>query len=208
MGYTPRCLSELKGPFSTVKGWTCPRPFGRVPAVSPAARDPRARPYRLALWLLYFGVIAFSGTLFLASVVKTLRGRPRQSVPSGAIPTRAALRGCLADLEELYREQNQRAWALGTEFEGPDPLATWTAWSPRWEERVEDLADRCRFDVTEPGEDFPAERTEMAAARDAMMALHRVYNAQVLRFASEEGDLARAAAEAMAHAREAVRRER
>ena len=85
---------------------------------------------------------------------------------------------------------------------------TWTAWAPRWLDRLEDLADRCRLDVTTRGEEFLEERTEMAAARDAMMALHRAYNAQVLRFANEEGDLARAAAEAMAHARQAVRAER
>lgn len=173
-----------------------------------APRDPRLRPYRLALWLAYFGAIAVLGTLFVVSVVRELRGRPRQPVPSGAIPTRSALRGCLADLDGLYREQNQRAWALGTDFEGPDPLATWTAWAPGWQQRLEDVADRCRFDVTTRGEEFLEERTEMAGARDAMMALHRVYNAQVLRFANEEGDLARAAAEAMAHARKAVRRER
>jgi len=171
-------------------------------------RDPRLRPYRLAMWVAYFALIAVTGTFFLASVVRDLRGRPRQPAPTGAIPTRAALRGCLADLDGLYREQNQRAWALGTEFEGPDPLATWTAWAPSWLEQLEDLADRCRLDVTTRGEEFLEERTEMAAARDAMLALHRAYNAQVLRFASEEGDLARAAAEALAHAREAVRRER
>ena len=171
-------------------------------------RDPRLRPYRLAMWIAYFAVIAVTGTFFLASVLRDLRGRPRQPAPAGAIPTRSALRACLVDLEGLYREQNERAWALGTEFEGPDPLATWTAWAPKWLERVEDLADRCRLDVTTRGEEFLAERTEMAAARDAMMALHRAYNAQVLRFAMEEGDLARAAAEALAHARDSVHRER
>jgi hypothetical protein len=171
-------------------------------------RDPRLRPYRFAMWIVYFGAIALLGTLFLTSVLRDLRGRPRQPAPAGAIPTRAALRTCLADLEGLYREQNQRAWALGTEFEGHDPLATWTAWAPGWQERLEDLADRCRLDVTVRGEEFLEERTELAAARDATMALHRAYNSQVLRFANEEGDLARAAAEAMAHAREAVRRVR
>jgi hypothetical protein len=48
----------------------------------------------------------------------------------------------------------------------------------------------------------------MAAARDAMLAMHRAYSAQVNRFADEQGDLARAAAEALRNAREAARRER
>jgi hypothetical protein len=170
------------------------------------ARDPRFRPYRVALWVLYFGVIALLVTLFVTSIARDLRGRPRRAAPAGALPTRTALRVCFTDLEALYREQNQRAWALGAGFEGPDPLAQWAYWAPRWEEQVEDLSDRCRLDVTAPKEEFLEERTEMAAARDAMLALHRAYTAHVNRFAQEDGDLARAAAEAMAHARESVER--
>jgi hypothetical protein len=68
---------------------------------------------------------------------------------------------------------------------------------------VEDLGERCRLDASDKGEGY-RERTELAAARDAVMSLHRAYQAQVNRFAQEEGDLANAAAEAMAHAREAV----
>ena len=66
-----------------------------------------------------------------------------------------------------------------------------------------DLSDRCRLDVTK-GE-WAEQRSEMAAARDAMLALHRAYTTQVNRFAEEQGDLARAAAEALGHAREATR---
>ena len=138
----------------------------------------------------------------VSSVARHLRGTPRPA-PAGALPTRAALRLCLADLEGLYREQNERAWALGSEFEGRDPLATWNAWARRWEQRVDDLADRCRLDAPDRGEGA-RERGDLAAARDAILALHRAYQAQVNRFAQEEGDLAQAAAEALANARRAV----
>ncbi len=175
---------------------------GRLRAV--ATRDPTLRPYRVAAWILYFSAIAVAVGFFVVSVVKTLRGRARRAPPvaTSALPTRATLRVCMNDLDALYVEQNQRAWAMGTTFEGPMPLAAWTEWAPRWEERVEDLSDRCRLDVTK-GE-WALERADMAAARDAMMALHRAYTAQVNRFADEHGDLARAAAESMAHAREAA----
>ena len=168
-------------------------------------RDPRLRPYRAAAWLFYFAAIAVAVGLFVASVVKTLRGRPRRepAVAASTVPTRAALRVCMDDLDALYQEQNQRAWAMGMRFEGPSPLATWNDWAPRWEERVADLSDRCRLDVTK-GE-WAGERADMAAARDAMLALHRAYTAQVNRFAEEHGDLARAAAESMKHARAASR---
>jgi hypothetical protein len=174
----------------------------RVARVTP--RDPRLRPYRTALWILYFAVVLLGIGLFSWSVARSLRGPTRAARVAGPLPTRAALRVCLTDLELLYREQNQRAWALGLEFEGPDPLATWNLWSRDWERKVGDLADRCRLDSTS-GEDAPA-RAELAAARDALVALHRAYAAQVNRFAQEEGDLAQAAAEALAHAREAVGR--
>ncbi len=164
------------------------------------------RPYRVAAWLAYFSVILVVGVLVVSSIARNLWGRPRHPAPSGALPTRAALRVCLTDLEELFREQNQRAWALGTEFESSDPIAAWSDWSRRWEERVDDLSDRCRLDETGPDPIWQEERTEMAAARDAMQALHRAYRTQVNRFAEEQGDLARAAAEAMAHARRAVSR--
>lgn len=173
-------------------------------AVTPL--DPRLRPYRTALWLLYFAVALAGVGLMATSIARTLHGPTRADRAPGPLPTRAALRVCLADLEVLYREQNQRAWALGTEFEGKDPLGTWNAWSRGWELRVEDLAERCRLDAG-GGEDAAA-RAELAGARDALLALHRAYAAQVNRFAQEEGDLANAAAESLAHAREEVSRAR
>jgi hypothetical protein len=173
--------------------WQIPRVPGR---------DPRYRPYRFAMWVVYFAATLLGVGIMVYSVARHLRGPPRPA-PSLELPTRAALRLCLQDLEGLYREQNQRAWALGAEFEGPDPLGTWNTWARRWERQVEDLGERCRLDASDKGEGY-RERTELAAARDAVMSLHRAYQAQVNRFAQEEGDLANAAAEAMAHAREAV----
>ena len=169
-------------------------------------RDPRYRRFRAALWVLYFGIALGGSALFAWSVAQHLRGPPRPAA-TGALPTRAALRLCMIDLDALYREQNQRAWALGVEFEGRDPLGTWNTWAQGWERKVDDLADRCRLDASDGGDGQRA-RTEMAAVRDALKALHRAYQAQVNRFAEEEGDLAQAAAEALAHAREAVEQAR
>jgi hypothetical protein len=159
----------------------------------------------MAAWLAYFLSIAVAVGFLVTSVVRTLRGRGRRAPPvaTSELPTRATIRVCMDDLDALYLEQNQRAWALGASFDGTAPLAAWRDWSPRWEERVGDLSDRCRLDVTK-GE-WATQRAEMAAARDAMLALHRAYTAQVNRFAEEQGDLAQAASEALSHAREATR---
>lgn len=165
-------------------------------------RDPRLRPYRFALWVLYFVVLAVGVGILMLSVARHLRGPPRPRADA-TLPTRAALRLCLADLETLYQEQNQRAWALGQEFEGKDPLGTWNDWARGWERRVADVSDRCHLDSSSRGEGS-RERAELAGVRDAVLALHRAYQAQVNRFAQEEGDLARAAAESLAHARQAV----
>jgi hypothetical protein len=175
--------------------------------VTPPLRDPRLRPYRVALWILYFAVVLVGIGLMATSIGRTLHGASRPSGHAqGPLPTRAALRVCLTDLELLYREQNQHAWALGAGFEGRDPIGAWHVWARAWEQRVADLSDRCRLDAG-GGEDAAA-RSELAAARDALRALHRAYTAQVNRFAQEQSDLANAAAEALAHAREEVGRAR
>ncbi len=167
-------------------------------------RDPRLKPYRAAMWALYFAVVLLGMGLVTVSVGKSLRGPARPPHTNGALPTRAALRVCLTDLELLYREQNLRAWTLASDLEARDPLAAWNLWAREWERKLEDLADRCRLQDTS-GEDAAA-RSELAAARDALLALHRAYAAQVLRFGQEHGDLAQAAAEALAHAREELAR--
>jgi len=173
-----------------------------------ATRDPRYRVFRIVAWLFYFGAIATLVGLFVASVVRSLSSHSRRPpVPvSTTLPTHASLRVCMDDLDVLYREQNERAWALGSRFEGRDPLSAWTDWAPHWEEQLDDVADRCALDS--PGGEWSSERADMAAARDAMLALHRAYTAHVNRFAQEDADLARAASEAMEHAREAAARSR
>jgi hypothetical protein len=177
-------------------GWQSPRV---------AARDPRFRPYRIALWVAYFSAIILGVGLMVFSIARQLRGPATPPAAAGPPPTRAALRECLADLEVLFREQNERAWRLGTDFEAPDPFGSWSEWSVRWERRVRDFSDRCGLDADDPKAFGFAERTELAGARDAMLALHRAYTAQVNRFAAEHADLARGAAEALAHARETVK---
>jgi hypothetical protein len=158
------------------------------------------------MWALYFGCIALGITLLIRSVGGHLRAPPRG--PPGPPPTRAALRGCMDDLEALFREQNQRAWALAADLEKPAPFDAWNAWAVGFEGRVRDLSDRCGLDADDPRQEAFEERTEMAAARDAVMALHRAYTLHVNRFAAEQGDLVRGAAEALAHARVAVTRAR
>ncbi|HEX9401006.1 MAG TPA: hypothetical protein VF912_12925 [Anaeromyxobacter sp.] len=168
------------------------------------ARDPRLRPFRIALWAIYLTVVAVAVGLTIRSVVKNLRGPPR---PSVALPTRATLRVCVTELQALHLEQNERAWRLGAELgSGSDAVTRWQVWSREWEQRLDDLADRCRIDADEPGPPGFGGRRELAAARDAVLRLHRSYAVQVNRFAQDEANLARAAADALQAAQAAVAR--
>jgi hypothetical protein len=185
--------------------WTGQGAFGTFPRVPPP-RDPRLRPYRVALWVIYFGAIVLGVGLMVASVARNLRGPSRPDARSGALPTRAALRVCLSDLEVLYREQNQRAWTLAREIGEEGALASFDAWSRDWERRVHDLGDRCHLDGS--GEAMKQERAELARARDALVSLHRAYRAQVNRFAQEQGELVEEAVAALRNARAAVTHER
>jgi hypothetical protein len=170
----------------------------------PVPREPRYRPFRLALWIAYLVVLALMLAVLLTSVVRHLRG-PHRPPPSAELPTRAALRVCATELEALQREQNARAWRLSEDMGEGDAVARWETWSRDWEQRVDDLADRCRLDVGE-GE-LRAGGAALARARDAVVALHRAYRAQVNRFAQEDTDLARNAARSLAAARDEVQRE-
>lgn len=166
-----------------------------------SGRDPRYRPYRAFLWAVYFACVLLGVGLVIFSVARHLHAPRRAS--SGTVPTRAALRVCVSDLEGLFHEQHRRAWSLGSALEQARPFEDWNVWARGWESRVDDLSERCGLDV-EDHRDGLAARIEMAAARDAMRALHRAYTLHVNRFAEEQGDLVRGAAEALAHARAAV----
>jgi hypothetical protein len=169
-----------------------------------APRDPRLRPFRATLWVIYLTVVGVAVGLTVRSVVKNLRG-PHRPPGSATLPTRAALRVCVTELEALHKEQNDRAWRLGAEVGEGDAVARWQAWAQLWEQRVEDLGDRCHLDPLPDQQGFPG-RKELAVARDAVLAVHRAYRAQVNRFAQEEARLAHGATLALREARAAVRR--
>jgi hypothetical protein len=169
------------------------------------ARDPRYRPFRIALWVVYLLVVGVSVGLAVRSIVKNLRA-PHRPAAVGILPTRAAMRVCVNELEALHREQNARAWRLGDEITEGESIDRWQTWSRDWVQRVEDLSDRCRLDATDPDPQGFGGRVELARARDAVLALHRAYTAQVNRFAQEDAELARAASDALERARSALAR--
>ncbi len=169
------------------------------------ARDPRYRPFRIALWVVYLLVVGVSVGLAVRSIVQNLRA-PHRPAAVGVLPTRAALRVCVNELEALHREQNARSWRLADEISEGESVDRWQAWAHDWEQRVDDLADRCRLDATDPDPQGFGGRAELARARDAVLALHRAYRAQVNRFAQEDAELARSAADALDKAKGALQR--
>jgi hypothetical protein len=168
-------------------------------------RDPRYRPFRLTLWGVYFAAIALALVVLLSSIVHHLRG-PHRAPFTGALPTRAALRVCVTELEALNKEQSVRAWRLADEMGSVDAIARWELWARGWEQRVDDLADRCRLDARDPDPQGFGGREELARAREAVLSLHRAYRAQANRFAQEDANLARDATGALEKAREALQR--
>ncbi len=171
-----------------------------------APRDPRYRPYRFALWILYFAAIVVASAVVVSSIVRDLRGPP---VPAaGDVPTRAALRVCLTDLERLAREQDERLWRLASDASPGDAVARWNAWSADWEIRMRDLSARCALDHADPASPDRATIEEIARARNAVMELHAGYARLVNRFADDQADLARGAQRALEAAHGAVNRPR
>jgi hypothetical protein len=112
----------------------------------------------------------------------------------------------VTELEALNREQNLRAWRLAEDIGEGDAIRRWDIWAREWEQRVDDLADRCRLDASDPDPQGFGGRGELARARDAVLALHRAYRAQVNRFAQEDASLARGATAALEQARDSLQR--
>jgi hypothetical protein len=160
----------------------------------------------MALWIAWFLAVAISVGVVVANVIRHLSG-PHRPAATGALPTRASIRVCVKELEGLNREQNERAWRLGAEVGEEGALAAFDAWSREWEQRVEDLADRCRLDATPPDPQGFGGRAQLDQARDDVLALHRAYRAQATRFAQEEAELARKAARSLEAAQQAVVRQ-
>lgn len=154
---------------------------------------------------MYFVALALALVVLLTSIVRHLRG-PHRPPHTGALPTRAVLRVCVSELEALNREQSVRAWRLADEIGGQDAIPHWETWARDWEQRVDDLADRCRLDARDPDPQGFGGREELARARDSVLALHRAYRAQVNRFAQEDANLARDATGALEKARESLQR--
>jgi hypothetical protein len=155
------------------------------------------------MWIVYFLAIGLSIGAVVVNVVHHLSG-PHQPEARGTLPTRATVRVCVQELEALHREQNERAWRMAVEVGGRDAISGFEAWSRKWEQRIEDLSDRCRLDASDPDPQGFGGRSELARARDAVLAVHRAYRAQVNRFAAEGADLARGAAAALDAARAAA----
>ncbi len=168
-----------------------------------APRDPRYRPYRMALWITYFALIAIASAVVVTSIVRDLRGPPRPPT-TGEPPTRAAIRVCLADLERLAREQDERLWRLWSDAAEGDAVARWNAWSADWENRVRELSARCALDTPHAATPGHQGLNEIARARDAVLDLHSGYSRLVNRFAGDQSELARAAARSLERARAAV----
>ena len=171
-------------------------------AVAPP-RDPRYRPYRFAMWVAYFLALVLSIGTLVGNLVHNLSG-PHRAQANGQLPTRASMRVCVEELEVLQKEQNARAWRLAEGIGNPEAITAFDAWSREWEQRVDDLSERCRLDASEPEPAGFKGRAQLAQARDAVLALHRAYRAQVNRFAAEGVDLARAAAATLDEAKASI----
>jgi hypothetical protein len=157
------------------------------------------------MWVAYLAAIALAIGAMIASISRNLTGGRAPS--QGALPTRAVARVCVEELDGLNRELSQRAWRLGAEIGTADPVARFNAWSLEWEQRLEDLSERCRLDLPGAASGDFSGREELARGRDAVLALHRAYRAQVNRFAGEQAELARAAAEAIEAAKQRARQQ-
>ena len=112
----------------------------------------------------------------VTSVVRNLRG-PHRPPATGVLPTRAALRVCVTELEALHAEQNERAWRLADDIGEKDAIQRWEVWAREWEQRT--VRD-AMVPVTE--------LTRIAARTDLAEALRTMLRAEIATLPVLEGD--------------------
>jgi hypothetical protein len=133
------------------------------PSRVPSPRDPKLRPYRVAMYVAFGALCAALFFQLVRSVTSDLYGS------RGAAAQQQSATACLEDVDRLYGQLSARAVQPAPRgLESNELKREWDAWSRRWESEVEGVNRRCKLDSPTD----PAMR-ELAEALDGIEELRR-----------------------------------
>lgn len=142
-----------------------------------AARDPRYRPYRVAVLGVYLAVVSLFCILITASVVRSVRAMsPRREPVRTATLDRGACAGRAGELfDEL--EEHRRTLSGITPASGSD--ARWMSFRVEWLDRVRQAERSCGVDAPD--------REDLGAVFRQLEHLEDLYTTSAVQYSGEVG---------------------
>ncbi|HTS83359.1 MAG TPA: hypothetical protein VMH40_22370 [Myxococcaceae bacterium] len=142
-----------------------------------AVRDPRYRPFRVAVLAVYLGVVSLFCILITTSVARSVRSMsPRREPVRTATLDRIGCAGRASDLLEDLESHRRSLTGIGP-ASGAD--ATWMSFRVEWLERLRQVEHSC-------GTDAP-DRRDLAELFRQLEHLEDLYTTSAVQYAGEIG---------------------
>lgn len=148
-------------------------------APTPPSKDPRYRPFRVAVYAVYFGFATVFCVLVLISVLRSIDAMTPDPQPARA-PT-YTVEACLGGAEALFDELEQARKALGDGGSARRAGERWTDFRVQWLTRMRILEAHCAIESPE--------RPGMGPVFRDLRRLAEAYSTHAVQYAGEVGRL-------------------
>src|SRR5690606_38604681 len=110
-------------------------------APTPPAKDPRFRPFRGAMYAVYFIAVTIFCALVLISVLRSIDAMSPEKLPEQSPPL--TVRECVDGAEALYQELDQARRDMGGGEAATKAALRWGDFRVSWLERMRVLESQC-----------------------------------------------------------------
>jgi hypothetical protein len=148
-----------------------------VARASPAPAAPRYRPFRIAAYAVYLGVVGWFSIVLTVSVVRSvLAMTPRRDPVQTATLDRDT---CIARASALLEEMEERRRAITTAPAVSHAAVSWTAWRVEWLNRLRQAESSCGVGAPD--------RAELARLFGQLEQLEDLYTTSAVQTSGEIG---------------------
>ncbi len=161
-------------------------------AETPAAKDPRFRPYRVAAYLVYLAVVIAFSSLIIVSVVRSVIAMTPPKL--AASDTTLTVGECLERGDALWTELDRRRRDLGDRERASAAGDDWAEFRLSWLRRLREADSRCALESHQ--------RTALKSVFAHLEHAMDLYTTHAVQFSGEIGPTVDAMRAARARARQ------
>lgn len=139
-------------------------------------KDVRFRPFRRAVFGVYFVVVGLFGLVVIVSISRSLKTMSPRPVPTSAsVPVEQ----CEHEAREMWRELEHQRKALGETPPAVEVDERWTEFRTTWMQRFRASQAHCALDASD--------RVELQTTFGLVLKLMDLYTTHAVQFAGEIG---------------------